>query len=66
MLKSIERRKNEAAYQVRRSAVKNVHVAKRGIDITNEAIPAKTAHLGFDRQIKNKNSKINKKSWIFI
>ena len=39
--------KNAAAYQVRRSAVKNVHVAKSGIASAREANPAKTNKRGF-------------------
>lgn len=38
--------KNAAAYHVRRSAVKKVHVAKSGIAKTNDPNPVSAAHFG--------------------
>lgn len=42
--------KNPAAYHVSRSAVKNVHVAKSGIDKARLASAARTKNLGFRSQ----------------
>lgn len=52
----MERRKNAAPYHVRRSAVKKVQVAKRGIEITRQISPAEADHLGFCLKAKNKNA----------
>lgn len=55
----VDKKKNAAAYHVRRSAVKNIQREKRGIDITNEINPAIADHLGFC--LKSKNIKATKK-----
>ena len=39
-------RKKAAAYHVRCSAVKNVHVAKSGIETRRQSNPATADHLG--------------------
>jgi hypothetical protein len=48
------RRKNAAAYHVKRSAVKKIHREKRGIDKASDINPKAAAHLGSRLKIKNK------------
>lgn len=53
-------RKNPAAYQVKRSAVKKTHIEKRGIDMIKHNIPATAADLGL--LVNTKTLKTTKKA----
>lgn len=66
MCKIIDITKNTAAYQVRRSAVKNIQSENNGIARKRHAIPAKANNLGSLRKRRITNKTTNPTSCIFI
>lgn len=60
------KRKNPAAYQVKRSAVKNIQKEKSGIDNTRHAIPQAAANFGLCLNINRTKTTKNAISCIFI
>jgi hypothetical protein len=58
----MERRKNEAAYQVNRSAVKKTHFAKSGAAIMSATKPKPAESLGLFLYIRNSMTAINSMS----
>ena len=62
----IARRKNAAAYQTKRSAVKKIQNEKRGIDKKRHKIPQNAATFGLRLAINNAKTTKNAISCIFI
>lgn len=60
------KRKNPAAYQVKRSAVKKTQKEKRGIANTRHTIPLAAANFGLRLNINKANTTKNAISCIFI
>lgn len=66
MFKIIDIRKNDAAYQTSRSAVKKTQKEKRGMDKIKEISPAIVIQRGFFLNIRNSKTRKKIISWIFI
>ena len=64
--RNIVSKKNAAAYQVSRSAVKKIQKEKSGIDNIREIIPAIAANLGFSFNIKINKTTRKTVSCIFM